>query len=64
MVEEKNIASSSRPKKFKFPENVRTPSNLRHYSRRPVHQFDFSNTVNDPIKVEEMEDPFKSSEQE
>ena len=64
MGEEKNIASSSRPKKSKFLENVRTPSNLWHYSCRPIHQFDFSNIVNDPIKVEEMEDPFESSEQE
>ena len=64
MVEEKNIASSSRPKKSKLLENVRTPSNLRCSLRRPIHQFEFSNTVDDPIKVEEMEDPSKSSEQD
>ena len=63
MAEEKNITSSSRPKKTKLPENVRTLSNLRRSSCQPVHQLVFSNNVDDPIKVEEMEDPYESSEQ-
>ena len=62
MAEEKNVASSSRPKKSKLPENMGTPSNLRHPLRRINHKFYFSNTVNDPIEVEEVEDPSKSSE--
>ena len=43
---------------------MRTPLNLRRSSCWLVHQFEFSNTVDDPIEVEEMEDPSKSSEQE
>ena len=42
---------------------MRTPSNLRRSSWRPVYQFEFSNTVDDPIEVEEMENPSESSEQ-
>ena len=64
MDEEKNIVSNSRPKKPKFPKNLRNPSNLRRFSRRSAHQFNFSNTVDDPKEVEEMEDPFESSKQE
>ena len=63
MVKDKNIASSSRPKKSKLLEDVRNSSNLRRPSCRPTHQFDFSNTVDDPIEVEEEEDPSGSSEQ-
>ena len=63
MIEEKNVASSSRPKKSKFPEDVKSFSNLRRSSHRPTHQFDFSNTIDDPIEVEEKEDPSKDSEQ-
>ena len=63
MAEENNVASSSRPKKPKSFEDVRNSSNVRWSSCRPTHQFVFSNTVDDPIKVEEMEDPSKDSEQ-
>ena len=63
MVEEKNVASSSQPKKPKLFEDVRNSSNLWWSSRRPTHQFDFSNTADDPIEVEEVEDPSEDSEQ-
>ena len=63
MAEEKKTTSSSQPKKLKFFEDVRNYSNLRRLSRRPAHRFDFSNTVDDPIKVEEVEDPSEDSEQ-
>ena len=43
---------------------MRTPSNLRYFLHRPTHQFDFSNTIDDSIEVEEVEDPSESSEQE
>ena len=64
MAEKKNIGSSSWPKNSKLLKNVRTPSNLRDSLCRSVHQFEFSNTVDDLIEVEEMEDPSESSEQE
>ena len=60
---EKNIASSSQPKKSKLLEHVRNSSNLRRSSRRPVHSFDFSNYVDDLIEVEEMDDPSETSDQ-
>ena len=41
---------------------MRNSSNLQRSSRRLVHLFDFSNIVDDPIKVEEMEDHSESSE--
>ena len=42
-----------------------TPSNLQRSSSRQIHQFEFSNTIDDPIEVEEMEDPSDSiNEQE
>ena len=63
MAEENNIASSGQPKKSKLPEDVKTPSNLRRSLRRPTHHFDFSNTVDDLIEVEELEDPSESSEE-
>ena len=63
MTEEKNVASSSQPKKPKLSKDVRNSSNLWWSSRRPAHQFDFSNTVDDPIEVEEVEDPSEDSEQ-
>ena len=56
------MRTNSWPQKSKLPTDVRNSSNLRHFSRRPAHQFDFSNTVHDPIKVEEVEDPFESNE--
>ena len=59
MVEEKNVASNSRPKKSKFPKDVKNSSKLRRSLRRPAHQFDFSN---DPIRVEEVEDSSKDRE--
>ena len=37
-------------------------SNLRRSLRIPSHQFDFSNTVDDPIEIEEVEDPSKECE--
>ena len=63
MAEEENIASSSRLKKSKLLKDVKNSSNLWRSSCIPAHQFDFSNTINDPIKVEEVEDPSESSEQ-
>ena len=64
MAEDKNIASNSRPKKPNLPKNVRTPSNVRCSSLRLANQFYFSNTIDNPIEVEEMEDPSESSKQE
>ena len=64
MAKEKNITFNSWPKKPKFLENMRTPSNLQRSSCQLVNQFDLSNTVDDPIEPEEMGDPSKSSEQE
>ena len=63
MTKEKKTTSSGRPKKPKLSEDVRNFSNLRRSSRRPTHQFDFSNTVNDPIEIEEVEDHSEDSEQ-
>ena len=62
MADEKNIASNSRLKKPELPEYVRYSSNLRQSSCRPAHH-DFSNTVDDPIEVEKVENPSKNSEQ-
>ena len=62
MAKEKNIASNSRSKKSKLLEDVRNPSTLQRFSRRPAHQFDFSNTIDNPIEVEEVEDPSERSE--
>ena len=42
---------------------MRTSSNLRRLSRKPAHQFDFSNIVDDPIEIEEVKDPFEDSTQ-
>ena len=42
---------------------MRNSSNLRRLSRRPAHQFDFSNTVDDPIEIEEVKYPFEDSEE-
>ena len=63
ITEEKNVASSSRPKKPKPSEYVRDSSILRRLLRRLAYQFDFSDTVDDPIEVEEVEDPSGDSEQ-
>ena len=60
MVEEKNIASSSWPNKLKLLENVKTSSNLRCSLHLSVHQFEFSNIIDNPIEVKEMEDPSES----
>ena len=30
---------------------------------RPTHQFEFSNTVDDPIEIKEVEDPSEDSKQ-
>ena len=49
-------------KNSKVPQDVRNSSNLWRSLHRPAHQFNFSNTVDDPIKVEEVEDPFESGE--
>ena len=49
-------------KNFKVPQDVRNSSNLWRSLYGPTHQFDFSNTVDDPIKVKEVEDLSKSSE--
>ena len=63
MAEEKKTTPSSRPKKPKLFEDVRNSSNLRRLSRTAIHQFDFSKTIDDPIEVEEVKDPFEDSEQ-
>ena len=62
MAKEKKTISNSRPKKPKFYKDVKNFSNLRRSSRIPSHQFDFSNTVDDPIEIEEVEDPSEESE--
>ena len=62
MAKEKKTAPSSQPKKPKLFEDVRNSSNLRRLSRRATHQFYFSNTIDDPIEVEEVKD--QDSEQE
>ena len=64
MTEEKNVASSCWPKKSKLLEDVRNSSNLRRSSHWLIHQFDLFNTIDDPIKIEEMEDPYESRENE
>ena len=43
--------------------DVRNFSNLRQSSRKLAHQFDFSNIVDDPIEVKEVEDPSQDNEQ-
>ena len=63
MVKEKKTTSSSRPKKSKLSEDVRTSSNLWSSSRRLAHHFDFSSIVDDPIEIEEVEDPYEDNEQ-
>ena len=63
MAKEKKTNSGSRPKKPKFSKDLKNSSNLWCSLRRPVHQFDFSSTVDDPIEIEEVEDPPKDSEQ-
>ena len=42
---------------------MKVPSNLRRSSRQIVHRLEFSNTINDPIEVEEMGNTPESSEQ-
>ena len=63
ITKEKKTTSSSQPKKPNLSEYVMNSSNLQRLSCRPSHQFDFSNTIDDPIKVEEVEDPSKDNEQ-
>ena len=63
MAKEKKTTSSNRPKKPKLSEEVRNSSNLWRSLRRLAHHFDFSNTIDDPIEIEEVEDPFEDSEQ-
>ena len=63
MAEEKKATSSSRSKKPNLSEDVRSFSNLRRSSCRLAYQFDFSNTVDDPIEVEEVKDSSKDCEQ-
>ena len=63
MAEEKKTTSNSWPKKPKLYVDVRISSNLQWLSCRLAHQFDFSNTIDDPIEIEEVEDPSKDSEQ-
>ena len=50
MVKEKKTTSNCRPKKPKLSENVRNSSNLRWSSHKPTHLFDFSNTIDDPLR--------------
>ena len=50
------------PRSRNIFENVRNSSNLRRSSRRPTHQFDFSNIVDDPIEIEKVGDPSEDSE--
>ena len=42
---------------------MRNSSNLQRSSHRLAHQFDFSSIVDDPIEVEEVDDPSEDSEQ-
>ena len=63
IAKEKKPTSSSWPKKPKLYEDVRSSSNLQPSSCRPSHQFDFSNIVDDPIEIEEVEDPPEDNEQ-
>ena len=42
---------------------MKNSSNLRQLSRTPTYQFDFSNTIDDPIEIEAIEDPSEDSEQ-
>ena len=63
MAEEKKTTSSSRPKKLKLSKDVRNSSNLRRSSRKLAHQFDFSNTVDHPIEIKEVEDSSEDREQ-
>ena len=63
MAKDKKTTSSSRLKKLKLSKDVRNSSNLRWSSSRLAHQFNFSNTVDDPIKIEEVEDPSEDSKQ-
>ena len=62
-AEEKNVAFSSQLKKDKLSKYVRNSSNLWRSSRKLAHRIDFSNIVDDPIEVEEVEDPSEDSEQ-
>ena len=62
MTKEKKTTSSGQLKKPKLFEDVRNFSNLRWSLLIPTHQFDFSNTVNDPIEIEEVEDHSEDSE--
>ena len=62
MTKENKITSSSRPKKPKLSKDVKNSSNLRESSCTPTYQFDFSNTVDDPIEIKEVEDPSEDSE--
>ena len=63
MAMEKKTTPSSRLKKPKLYEDVRNSSNLRQLSRKPAHQFDFTNIFDDPIEIEEVEDPSENSKQ-
>ena len=59
MAKEKIVASTSQPKKPKLFETVKVPSNLRRFFAPDVHLIDFFNTANNPIEVEDMENPSK-----
>ena len=63
MANEKKTTSNSQPKNPNLSEDVRNSSNLRWSSRKLAHQFDLSNTVDDPIEIEEVEDPSEDNEQ-
>ena len=63
MAMEKKTIPNSRLKKPKLYEDVRNSSNLRKLLCKPAHQYYFSNTVDDPIEIEEVEDPSENSEQ-
>ena len=63
MAKEKKTTSSSWSKKPKLFEDVKSSSNLRLSLHKLAHQFDFSNPVDDPIEIEEVEYPLEDSEQ-
>ena len=63
MAKEKKTIFNSLPKNPMLFEDVKNSSNLQKWSSRPSYKFDFSNIVDDPIEIEEVEDPPEDSEQ-
>ena len=59
MAKEKTATLTNRPKKPKLLETVNIPSNPRRSLCQMVHRFEFSNTANNLIEVEEIRNPSK-----